>query len=173
MSPSEPHNLPTLPGTPLRDSDIRERRILTERWDPDLRYAWDTGIAISRYLEGLKQGKLIGSFCGTCERLVVPPRVVCEQCFRPMRKYLPVKDTGTVNTFSISHVAWNAQPIQTPDIPAVIELDGASPGIGILHMLGEVDPKDVRTGLRVEAVWETARKRKGAITDIRYFRPLH
>ena len=80
MSPSEPHNLPTLPGTPLRDADIRERRILTERWDPDLRYAYDTGIAISRYLEGLKQGKLIGSVCGTCERLVVPPRVVCEQC---------------------------------------------------------------------------------------------
>jgi uncharacterized OB-fold protein len=172
VSSSEPHDLPTLPGTPLRDSDIREGRVLTERWDPDLRYAWDTGIAISRYLQGLKEGKLLGSFCSTCERLVVPPRIVCEQCFRPMREYLPVKDTGTVNTFSISHVAWNAQPIQTPDIPAVIDLDGASPGIGILHKLGEVDPNAVQTGLRVEAVWEPARKRKGAITDIRYFRPL-
>ena len=160
------------PGTSLRESDISERRALWERWDPDMRYAWDTGIATTRYLTGLKNGQIIASRCRTCDRIVVPPRTVCERCFRPMNEYVPVQDTGTVNTFSISHVAWNAQPLLTPELPAVIELDGAAPGVGIMHKLGEVDLADIRTGLRVQAVWKPARQRTGAITDIRYFRPL-
>ena len=160
------------PGTSLRESDIAERRALSERWDPIARYSWDTGVAISRYLAGLKSGQLIGMHCRTCDRTVVPPRTVCERCFRPMNEYVPVKDTGTVNTFSISHVAWNAQPLTTPELPAVVDLDGASPGVGIMHKLGDVDPATVHTGMRVRAVWKPARQRTGAITDIRYFRPL-
>jgi probable rRNA maturation factor len=42
---------------------------------------------------------------------------------------------------------------------------------GILHLLGEVEPKDVEIGMKVEAVWKPAKEREGAITDIRYFRP--
>lgn len=160
------------PGTSLRESDITERRRLSERWDPVARYAWDTGIATTRYLTGLKNGQIMGVRCRTCDRVVVPPRTVCERCFRPINEYVPVRDTGTVNTFSISHVAWNAAPLSTPEIPAVVDLDGASPGVGIMHKLGEVDPADIHTGLRVQAVWKPARQRTGAITDIRYFKPL-
>lgn len=43
--------------------------------------------------------------------------------------------------------------------------------IGILHLLEEVDPEDVRIGMPVRAVWKTPAEREGAITDIRYFRP--
>ncbi|MCH8961894.1 MAG: hypothetical protein IH820_11380, partial [Bacteroidetes bacterium] len=54
---------------------------------------------------------------------------------------------------------------------AVIELDGASEGMGILHMLAEVDPDNVFLGMAVEAVWKPEVERRGAITDILYFRP--
>ena len=47
----------------------------------------------------------------------------------------------------------------------------ASPGMGILHLLGEVRPADVKIGMKVEAVWRPKRERKGAVTDIAYFRP--
>ena len=59
-----------------------------------------------------------------------------------------------------------------PLLPAVIELDGASPGMGILHMLDEVEPGDIEIGMKVEAVWKPEAERQGAITDILYFRPL-
>ena len=51
--------------------------------------------------------------------------------------------SGTVETFSICHVPWDMQPLDPPEIPAVIRLDGASEG-GFLHKLGEVAPDDVR-----------------------------
>jgi hypothetical protein len=56
-------------------------------------------------------------------------------------------------------------------IPAVIEIDGASRGIGFMHKLGEVAPDDVAVGMAVEAVWAPEEERRGSILDIRYFRP--
>jgi uncharacterized OB-fold protein len=89
-----------------------------------------------------------------------------------MDEYVPLKDTGTVNTFSLCYVTWDVQRITEPEIPAVIEIDGASALHGIMHLLGEVKPEEVHVGMRVQAVWKPARERQGSITDIRYFKPV-
>jgi hypothetical protein len=62
-------------------------------------------------------------------------------------------------------------PLDEPELPAVIEIDGASPGIGFMHKLGEVAPDDISIGMTVEAVWKPEEDRQGSILDIRYFRP--
>ncbi len=89
-----------------------------------------------------------------------------------MHTYKPLQDTGVVNTFSLCYVTWDVQRIKEPEIPAVIEIDGASPLHGIMHKLGEVDPDEVKIGMRVQAVWKPAAERQGAITDILYFKPI-
>ena len=159
------------PGTPLKDSDFRERRVLFVEARPRLRYAWDTGVAIGRYLAELKNGRLVGRRCRRCGRVLVPPRMFCEECFRPTDDWVYLQDTGTVNTYSISYLRWDASRVEEPSIPAVIEIDGASPGMGILHMLGEVRPDDAKVGMKVRAVWKPPRQRTGSVLDIRYFRP--
>jgi uncharacterized protein len=161
-----------LPGTSLSEDDFREGRVLHLHDRMKAIYAWDTGIAIGSYLAALKEGILLGATCRHCQVTVIPPRVVCEWCFQPMKEYIPLKDTGTVNTFSLCYVTWDVQRIKTPEIPAVIEIDGASPLHGIMHKLGDVEPEDVRIGMQVQAVWRAAQEREGAITDILYFRPL-
>jgi uncharacterized OB-fold protein len=161
----------TLPGTPLTREEF-ESGVLTTHWVPNAQYAWDAGIAIGRYLEGLQDGEIIGSRCRRCARTVVPPRVFCENCFGPMDEFVKLKDTGTINTFSLCYVTWDVQLVDHPQIPAVIEIDGADPLHGILHVLGDVEPADVQFGMRVQAVWKPAEERIGSITDIEYFRPL-
>jgi hypothetical protein len=84
--------------------------------------------------------------------------------------YLP--DTGTVNTFSLCYVTWDMGRVEVPEISAVIDIDGTSPLVGIMHMLGEVDPDDVKIGMKVQAVWKPAEEREGSILDIKYFRPM-
>lgn len=161
------------PGTPLEKADIEGRRVLSTYWIPKAEYSWDSGIAIGRYLAELKAGRIIGVKChGPCGRIMVPPRIFCELDFRPIDEWVYLSDTGTVNTFSISYVTWDVKRLQEPQIPAVIEIDGASPGMGILHLLGEVDPHLLKIGMKVQAVWKPPGERMGAITDIRYFRPL-
>lgn len=165
-------NFDVYPGTPLSEKDFSEGKILYNYDELNGNFAWDTGIAIGRYLASLKQGVILGSYCSTCNRTVVPPRVVCEWCFRPMSEFIPLQDTGTVNTFSLCYVTWDVKRIKEPEIPAVIEIDGASPLHGIMHMLSEVDPGSVNIGMRVQAVWTPEEERQGSITDILYFKPI-
>jgi hypothetical protein len=62
--------------------------------------------------------------------------------------------------------------IEKPQIPAVVAIDGAAPGLGFMHLLGEVDPETVEIGMKVKAVWKPEDERSGSITDIEYFKPL-
>jgi uncharacterized OB-fold protein len=160
------------PGTPLKERHFTEGKVLQTWWTPKTDYAWDAGVAVGRFLAGLKEGKILAIQCPQCSRILVPPRMVCEHCFVPTSHWVELPGSGTVKTFSITSVTWDMQRLDKPLIPAVIDLDGASPGMAIMHLLDDVDPDDVRIGLRVEAVWRPADEREAAITDIRYFRPI-
>ena len=160
------------PGTSLSEQDIRQGKVLSIQDKMPADFAWDTGIAIGRYLDGLKAGVILGSHCAHCHKTVVPPRTVCEWCFKHMDHFVPLLDTGTVNTFSLCYVTWDVQRIKEPETPAVIEIDGASPLHGIMHKLGGVDPQEISIGMRVKAVWKPAEEREAAITDILYFKPI-
>ncbi len=156
----------------LRTQDFDEGRVLFEMWDPNARYAWDAGVAIGGYLQGLKAGRLLGRYCPGCGRTLIPPRMFCESCFLPTDRWVELEDTGTVITYSLCYVTWDMHRLEEPQIPAVVAIDGAARGMGIMHMLGEVDPQQVHIGMRVRAVWKPADERIGAITDIAYFKPL-
>jgi uncharacterized OB-fold protein len=160
------------PGTPLSGRDFYGDGAIT--WDDqyEVEYDWDAGVAIAAYLDGLKNGVLLASYSAGSNRTVVPPRTFDELSWTPIDDVRALPGTGTVNTFSLCMVNWDATRRDEPLLPAVIELDGASPGMGILHMLDEVDPDDIEIGMKVEAVWKPADQREGAITDILYFRPL-
>ena len=159
------------PGTEIGGSDLAAKKYLTTAYETELRYSWTSGVAISRYLRGLKEGEIWARKCNSCGRTLVPPRMYCEECFRPTDEWVKVEDSGSVNTFSISYVNVDASRRAEPVLVAVIDIDGASPGIGILHVLGEVAPGEIRVGMKVKAVWKPKGERKGAITDIRYFKP--
>ncbi len=94
-------NIKDFPGTSLSEQDFAEGKVLFIHDELKANYAWDTGIGIGAYLAGLKRGVILGVRCAHCRKIVVPPRTVCEWCFRPMDEYVPVKDSGIVNTFSL------------------------------------------------------------------------
>jgi uncharacterized OB-fold protein len=165
-------NIKEFPGTPLREGDFTEKKVLFNLDKMRAEFAWDTGVAIGNYLAALKEGIILGTRCSTCRKVVVPPRTVCEWCFEPMDAFIQVKDTGTINTFSLCYVTWDVKRITEPEIPIVVEIDGASPLHGIMHKLGEVDPQAVHIGMRVKAVWKPPEEREGSINDILYFKPL-
>ena len=165
-------------GTSLTDHALTTGEVLVSMWHVKSDYHWDAGVAMGRYLEGFKQGKIIGVRCSGCNRTMVPPRAFCELCFRPLDDWVELSDTGRINTFSVSFVNWDASRRRTPEVPAVVEIDGASPGMAILHLIGEVGDslEDITSRLKlgtpVQAVWKPTEEREGAVTDIRYFRPI-
>ncbi len=160
------------PTTGLSERAFEKNEVLFETWRVRAEYAWDAGVAIGKYLDELKNGRIVGRRCAKCQRILVPPRMFCEACFRPTDEWVAVQDTGTVKTFSLCYVRWDMVRLKVPEIPAVIDLDGASRGMGIMHKLGEVEPQAVKIGMRVKAVWKPAAEREGSITDIAYFKPI-
>jgi acetyl-CoA C-acetyltransferase len=159
----------TAAGHPLSESSFRSAVGAVEH-AVDARYAWDAGVAISRFLDGLRRGEILGRSCRECERVLVPPRMFCERCFRSTDAWVQVESTGVVQTFSICHVRWDMEPLEVPELPAVIAIDGSDGGF--LHTLGEVEPEEVRIDMAVEAVWKPVAERVGSILDIAYFRPM-
>jgi hypothetical protein len=160
------------PGVELSASDLYEGKVTAARFRPDAKYAWSAGEAMTRFLEELQAGRFIGRACRKCERILFPPRMFCEECFRPTDEWTYVRDTGTIETFSVSYLDKDAKRITDPILVGVVSLDGASPKMGMMHYFGEMAKDEIHIGMRVKAVWKPPEERRGSVLDILYFRPL-
>lgn len=160
------------PGKELGPEALDNGEVLITHQIADLKYSWASGDAVGRFLTELKHGRIIARKCNKCGRILVPPRMFCEDCFRDTDQWVYVKDTGTINTYSIAHVGTDAHRLAEPLYVAVISIDGASEMMGILHLLGEVTEKEIKVGMKVQAVWKPPNERVGSILDIKYFRPI-
>ncbi|MFX1451972.1 MAG: Zn-ribbon domain-containing OB-fold protein [Promethearchaeota archaeon] len=158
-------------GTYVRERDIRDKKISYTWWEPEVQYNWSLGPAMSKFLQGLKNGKIIGIHCKRCERIIVPPRMFCEYCFGPTEEWIELKDTGTIETYSVSYLDPDARRIKDPILVGVISIDGASPQHGFMHYFGEMNKDEIKIGMKVKAVWKPENERVGSITDIKYFKP--
>jgi hypothetical protein len=87
------------PGSSVSEKDFESGKVLYHYDKLQTTYRWDTGIAIGKYLQGLKQGIILGTSCSHCRKIVVPPRLICSDCFKPMEGYLQleVKNIGHEN----------------------------------------------------------------------------
>ena len=159
------------PGVELSAKEFYEK-VTSVKHRPAVKYAWSAGEAMSRFLAELQAGRLIARTCNGCRRVLFPPRMFCEECFRPTDAWTYVEDTGTIETYSISYLDLDAKRIEEPIYVGVVSVDGASPKMGMMHYLGEVTPQTIRIGMRVQAVWKPPAERTGSVLDIRYWRPL-
>ena len=163
------------PGTHVSGKDIAQKKIAYTWWEPEVQYSWSLGPAMSKFLMGLKDGTILGRMCRKCRRVLVPPRMFCEHCYGPTDEWVELPDTGTVQTFSISRLDPDARRITKKKdyiLIGVISIDGASEKHGFIHYFGEMKHEELKIGMKVKAVWKPAKEREGAITDIRYFKPL-
>ena len=136
-------------------------------------YIYTSGLAGQRFFVALRdEGRLLAARCTACGLDYLPPRMFCEECFRPTDAWTYIRDTGTIETYSVSYLDTDAKRISEPILVGVVSLDGASPKMGMMHYFGEMTKDEIRIGMRVQAVWRPAEERKGSVLDIRYFRPL-
>ena len=132
-------------------------------------YHWWAGETASRFFIALRdEQKILGTKCAKCRKVFLPPRKVCPDCFTVNKQWVEVSPVGTVKAFTVARRQLAALPEKAPVIFALIKLKGGN--TSILHILGEVKPQDVKVGMKVQAKF--AAKRKGAIFDIEYFRPV-
>ncbi|HEV2537990.1 MAG TPA: OB-fold domain-containing protein [Streptosporangiaceae bacterium] len=105
----------------------------------------------SFYLRGLAERRLLGQRCDVCGQVYVPPRGTCPADGVPTHEEVELSQSGTVTTFCIVNVGYPGQRVTPPYVAAAILLDGADIAFG--HLVLGCDPREVRMGMRVRAVW--------------------
>jgi uncharacterized OB-fold protein len=134
-----------------------------------LEYQITAGRAITRFLNGLVEGKILGQRCPVCRKVNLPPRGSCPTCGVPTDEEVQVSETGTVTTFCIINIAFDAQARELPYACASIVLDGAD--TTLFHLIQEAPAAEIRMGMRVRAVWAPREDRTPSLDSIRHFRP--
>lgn len=136
-----------------------------------LNYIYTVGIAGERFFREIKDNaKFVGTKCDKCNVIYVPPKIYCERCFNRLENYIDVGTKGTVHTFTICYENVDGTKKEEPTIIAMVKIDGTDGGL--IHRLCEVDPKEVKIGMTVEAIFKTKEEREGSILDIKYFKPI-
>ncbi len=133
----------------------------------DFNYNIRAGKPIEDYLRGMAQKKIMGSKCTKCGKVVIPPRNVCGVACGKM-EMVEVDQTGTLQNYTIGHVKITKglmEPVEEPVVLGMIQLDGTN-SLLVSEIRG-VDPKQVKKGLRVKAVWKESPE--GKFDDLAYF----
>ena len=132
-------------------------------------YQYTAGLAQSRYLHGMADGKFLGQRCPKCRQVYVPPRGSCPTDGVATTDTVELGNTGTVTTYCVVNVPFQGQSIEIPYICAQILLDGAN--IAFMGLIQEIPADQVRMGLRVEAVWVDESEFGLTSANVKYFRP--
>lgn len=125
---------------------------------------YTAGIAGSRFFDGLKEGRILGSKCAACRQTYVPARAFCERCFAELTEYVPVADRGKVVTWTTCRVDMDGKTLEKPRTLAAVQLEGST--TALVHYYRTDRPQ---IGATVRVVFKPKAKRKGSILDIEGF----
>ena len=146
-----------------------------------LPFTESAGRYLSKFFTKIRdEGKLMANKCPSCQRVVLPPRIVCAFCKtriedRP-ENWVELDDKGTVvdiQTIEDREVdAITGETIGAPNSNAFIRLDGGDRWTILGHLLEEMDPEKLRLGMRVQAIWKPKEQRLGKMSDILHFKTI-
>jgi uncharacterized OB-fold protein len=149
----------------LRDVEL----VRSVRTPAALEYVFTAGVATTRFLTGLTEGKILGERAPG-GRVYVPSRGADPQLGKPTTEQVEVAHVGTLTSFCVVNVAFYGQGMEIPYTSGLILLDGSD--LPIMHLIQECPVEDVHIGMRVEAVWEDdGPPYKPTLESIKYFRP--
>jgi uncharacterized protein len=118
---------------------------------------------LSRYVDALIDGRIVGHRCPSCRRVYVPGKGYCPMCVVATTEAdeTEVRDTGTVTGFTIvTPVAYYGQEETEPFVFASVLLDGSHTPLGGQDIMN-IPHAEIRSGLRVKAIWKPPAERSG------------
>ncbi|VTU32397.1 putative nucleic-acid-binding protein containing a Zn-ribbon [Variovorax sp. SRS16] len=136
----------------------------------ELRYDYALGEVAGTFMEGLKQGKILASYCSKSGLTYLPPRSYCERSFQPCDGWTEAGLEGTIEAATIVVRGFEGKR-KTPVAIAFVRLDGVDSAIanfvdGLDLSDCDVAMKALAPGKRVAVVF--AEHRQGRITDFSF-----
>jgi len=121
------------------------------------------------FLEKLKQKKLVGLQCSSCNRIFFPPRQICGKCLVKPDRWVDLRETGKVASYTIIYLKdpETGEVLQRPIVCAL--LDGADTSYPA-QLDPDVEFSDTYIGMPLKVHW--AENIQGGLMDIEYYDPI-
>ncbi len=135
-----------------------------------LRYDYALGEVAGKFMDGLKEGKILATHCSKSGLTYLPPRSYCEQSFEPCDKWVEVGMAGVIEQSTIVVRGYEGKR-KTPVAVAFVRLDGAD--CAIANYVDGVDYSDMQAAMKQIAPGTRVRvafieQREGRITDFSF-----
>jgi len=128
------------------------------------RYTYGNGEEI--FFKNLIDKKFFASKCKNCEKLFIPTRIYCEDCFEEINEFVEIKDLPYIYSYTFLFKDLEDNDLKEPEIVVFLKWENVEGGL--IHRLKETNFDEVEIGLKCEPVFKE--KREGNINDILYFR---
>ena len=129
-------------------------------------------MSVPRYWREIKyRYRLIGEMCANCGAVFFPRRAVCPRCGSREFEECKLSEKGSVVSWTTIRNPPKDYEKYAPYVVALIQLDD---GVRILSQVVDVEPEEMKTGMRVEAAFRRVRE-DGSSGIIEYgckFRPV-
>ena len=136
-----------------------------------LRYDYSLGEVAGKFMDGLKQGKILATRCSKSGLTYLPPRSFCEQSFEPCDSWVEAGASGVIEQSTIVVRGYEGKR-KTPQAVAFVRLDGTDSAIA--NYVDGVDLSDIQAamkkiapGTRVKVVFND--ERQGRVTDFSFY----
>lgn len=156
----------------------QEQELLVLKRVVSVNQRFATGPVVGKFLNGLKEKKILANKCPKCGRLQVPPREACAECrVRTGDDLVEIGPKGNVRYMDIAYFA-SPDPLtgatrETPYSSTFILLDGCKGNETFTHSVRRDQLNRIQMGWNekkgtvVRPVW--AENRTGGVHDILYF----
>lgn len=99
-----------------------------ETWN--ITYDHSMGETGSHFFNQIKNNqKLMGKYCPSCDRVLMPPRKFCDRCFVPTTDWVEVGSEGVIEAATLINAQFKNYPAP-PYSLAYVRLDKADTSIG-------------------------------------------
>ena len=139
-------------------------------------YEFAAGEYLTKGLSELRDnGKFYAVKCPKCQRVQLPPRIVCAVCHVKNDEWVELGQEGTLVGFTIMYIPMTdpttGKPHEPPFAYGSVRLDGATSVLDhFLHV--EPDMEKIWVGMRYKLVLRPRSERIGDLSDVMYFEPL-
>ncbi|WP_436776585.1 Zn-ribbon domain-containing OB-fold protein [Yinghuangia sp. YIM S09857] len=102
------------------------------------------------FWEAAARGALVAQRCGACGVMRHPPRPMCPHCHSLDHEVVDLSGRGSLYSYALLHHPQHPA-FDYPVFAALVELDE---GIRLVSNLVDVEPADIRIGMRLEVAFE-------------------
>lgn len=105
---------------------------------------------IQDYINGLKNGKILGSKCNKCGAVSIPPHPLCQNCGDFEVDLFETKGYGELKNFTIIYVPPKSFETKPPYVVAIIKLEEGGAVLGRLRGVNPYVIESIKIGMKVK-----------------------